>query len=320
MHFFAASSICIIIPFIMSTTASKKSSDDAMMCCASCGKAEVDEIKLKKCDGGCELVKYCSDECQDNHREQHDEECRERLRDIDLFTQPDESHLGECPICCLPLPINMRNVFMPCCSKRICIGCNCANKKREVLAGLEQRCAFCREPSPKSDEEAEKRCMKRIKKNNCPVAMCQMGKQHYNGGDYETALKYLTKAVEFGEADAHYNLSLMYHEGQGVEKDKEKVVYHSEEAAIAGHPMARHNLGGEEAKNGRYERAKKHFIIAANLGYHNSLRHLRRLYSNGYARKEDYAAALRAYQAATEEAKSEEREVAEAYYKATGEL
>ena len=29
-------------------------------CCASCGIAEVDEIKLKKCDD-CDLVKYCSE-------------------------------------------------------------------------------------------------------------------------------------------------------------------------------------------------------------------------------------------------------------------
>jgi hypothetical protein len=27
--------------------------------CANCGKAAVDDVKLKKC-GGCELVKYCS--------------------------------------------------------------------------------------------------------------------------------------------------------------------------------------------------------------------------------------------------------------------
>jgi hypothetical protein len=38
------------------------------MCCASCGTAAVDDIKLKNCDGGCDLVKYCSDTCEANHR------------------------------------------------------------------------------------------------------------------------------------------------------------------------------------------------------------------------------------------------------------
>jgi hypothetical protein len=42
---------------------------DTMMRCASCGKAEVDEVKLKKC--ACDLVKYCSVVCQKNHRPQH---------------------------------------------------------------------------------------------------------------------------------------------------------------------------------------------------------------------------------------------------------
>ena len=33
--------------------------------CANCGKAAVDNIKLKKC--ACNLVKYCSVVCQKNH-------------------------------------------------------------------------------------------------------------------------------------------------------------------------------------------------------------------------------------------------------------
>jgi hypothetical protein len=38
-----------------------------------------------------------------------------------------------------------------------------------------------------------------------------------------------------------------------------------EEAAIGGNPFARHNLALIEMKNGRPERAVKHYIIAANL-------------------------------------------------------
>jgi TPR repeat protein len=87
-----------------------------------------------------------------------------------------------------------------------------------------------------------------------------------------------------------------------------------EEAAIGGHPHARHNLGCEELDNGRYERSKKHFIIAANLGNQDSLNELREGYANGHASKEDYANALRAYQAAEEATKSAERKVAEAYF------
>jgi len=76
-------------------------------------------------------------------------------------------------------------------------------------------------------------------------------------------------------------------------------------------PSARHNLGERELNNGNFERARKHFIIAANHGLHESLRCIRTLYSNGNASKEDYFDALRAYQAAVDETKSAEREKAE---------
>src|SRR5210317_934204 len=94
-----------------------------MMCCASCGKAEVDDVKLKICTA-CKLVKYCSVECQKNHRPQHKKACKKRMaeiRDDKLFTQPDGSY-GECPICCLPLPIDENKFGLySCCCKRICM-------------------------------------------------------------------------------------------------------------------------------------------------------------------------------------------------------
>ena len=287
---------------------------EEMMCCANCGISAIDDVELKDCDGGCDLVKYCSDKCKINHIEQHEEECKKRkaeLHDRDLFTQPDGSHYGECPICCLPLSLDpKKSTMMTCCSKLLCNGCYHANQVREFEAGLEQRCAFCRELVPKSMENVLKRLTKRIKKND-PVAIRYMGIRRHEEGNYEAALEYFRKAAKLGDALAHFNLSVMYWKGQGVEKDMKKETYHLEEAAIGGHPTARHNLGCEEVDNGRYERARKHFIIAANLGLHNSLKELRELYADGHASKEDYADSLRAYQAAVEATKSEERERAE---------
>ena len=34
--------------------------DDADEVCACCGIAGVDDVKLKDCNGGCDLVKYCT--------------------------------------------------------------------------------------------------------------------------------------------------------------------------------------------------------------------------------------------------------------------
>jgi Flp pilus assembly protein TadD len=285
---------------------------DTVMCCASCGIAAVDNVKLKNC--ACGLVKYCSVACQKDHRAKHKKMCRKRLaeiRDRDLFEQPDGTHLGDCPICCLPLACDSRKSIMSaCCSKIICNGCDDANQKREAQQGMEPKCAFCREELPETQEEHDKITMKRVKKND-PVAMRFLGKKLYDEGDYESALKYWTKAAELGNAYAHFQLGCMYHLGHGVEKDKKKYVYHLEEAAIGGHPYARHNLGCFEAENGRFERAKKHFIIAANLGYNDSLKNVKILYADGLASKEDYADALRGYQAAVDAMKSLERDKAE---------
>ena len=98
--------------------------------CASCGIAPVVDIKLKLCDG-CDLVKYCSDRCQENHREQHEEDCKKRKAEIrakELFEQPDESHLGECPLCFLPMPLDpQKSTFYSCCCKMVCNGCDYAD-------------------------------------------------------------------------------------------------------------------------------------------------------------------------------------------------
>ena len=181
-----------------------------------------------------------------------------------------------------------------------------SNKHDNVKAN---RCPFCRERWP-NEGESDKRLMKRIKAND-PAALSQMTAECYSKGDRDIALEYWTKAAELGDLNAHQKLGYMYMKGLVVEKDEEKTVYHLEKAAIGGHPKARHNLGCKEANNGMFERAKKHWIIAANLGLHESLKALRLLYANGCASKEDYADALRAYQAAVDATKSPERERAE---------
>ena len=286
--------------------------------CACCGIAGVDDVKLKLCDGGCDLVKYCSDDCQTNHREQHEEECKTRkteLHDRNFFTLPDSSYLGECPICFLPLPIvEKKSSLASCCCKTICNGCHYANLMREREAGLEHRCAFCREPAAESQEEVDKRIMNRIKKHDDPVAMTQMGKKHYHQGEYAKALEYWTKAAELGDVDAHFCLGNVYYQGVGVEKDEEKALPHLEKAAIGGHPDARGLLAIHETNNGRPDRAAKHFIIAAHLGDNFSVKFVKNLFVKGIVSKDEYAGALRGYQTAVNETKSAEREEGEEFY------
>ena len=122
--------------------------------------------------------------------------------------------------------------------------------------------------------------MKRVKKND-PVAMTQMGKKHCNEGVYGKALEYFYKAAELGDVAAHACLGDLYRSGDGVEKDDKKAIYHLEQAAIGGHAEARHNLAVYETKNGNFERAAKHLIIAANLGCEESLQRVKELFIGG---------------------------------------
>ena len=291
-----------------------------IMMCVNCGIAEGDDIKLEECVGcfhhhhaGCQSVRYCCDKCREEYRKEHEEECRNWkgwLHDRKLFHQPDETNLGDCPICFLPLPLDYTKWRVnSCCCKMICKGCHFANRMRENEQGLEQRCAYCREPLPDTQEEIEQNKMKRARAND-PAGLFDMGSKHYKEGDYGAAFEYWTKAAALGDANAHHNLSVMYYNGEGVEKDEKKQVYHLEEAAIAGHPRARHCLGVVEEVNGHIEieRAAKHYIIAANLGDEMSMNAVTKHFCFGDITEETLEATRRTHQAALDEMKSSQRE------------
>ncbi len=118
-----------------------------------------------------------------------------------------------------------------------------------------------------------------------------------------------------GNAQAHHNLSVMYHYGHGVDKNKEREVYHAEESAICGNPDSRVFLGCEEWGNGNIERAVKHWIIAAKQGDDESMKALMDAFKKGCIGKEDLTTTttLRAHQAAIDATKSPQREAAEAF-------
>ena len=283
-------------------------------CCANCGTAEVDDVVLEECNG-CKLVRYCSDKCWEENREQHDEECKKRHDEM-LFTQPDGSSYGDCSICLLPLPLNLsKTLLKSCCGKDICFGCEYANLKRErvnELGRYPHRCPFCR-MLPGSKEENHKSLMKRVEAGDL-LTMCHYANIIYKKGDLDRAIEYWKKAVDLGDyVEAHSQLGNKYYHGEGVQKDMEKAVYHSEIAAIGGHHLARYNLACIEYENGNLERSVKHYIIAAKLGHENSMKMLWLYYRNriGNITKEDLEATLRSHQAALDATKSPQRKEAE---------
>jgi len=209
-----------------------------MSCCASCGTAEGDDIQLRTCTA-CKSVRYCGVKCQRDHRPKHKKACKKQaaeLRDELLFRQPESSHLGDCPICLLPLPIKEEQITMVgCCSINICDGCMYANGVREREKGLKHKCPFCRDPLLLSRDTIGSvpgaTSMKRVEAND-PMAMCLMANLSYDEGNYVDSFQYSTKAAEMGDADSHYRLSVLYGTGRGVEKDEKKKMYHLEKAAM----------------------------------------------------------------------------------------
>jgi len=71
----------------------------------------------------------------------------------------------------------------------------------------------------------------------------QAGKDAYDRGDYETALKELRPLAEQGLAAAQKNLGVMYQQGQGVPQDYAEAVKWTRRAAEQGFAAAQYNLG-----------------------------------------------------------------------------
>ena len=93
-------------------------------------------------------------------------------------------------------------------------------------------------------------------------------------------------------------------------RDAAKAIRHYEAAAISGYVYDRHNLGCEEYREGNYDLALQHFLIAAKLGDQDALTNVKGMYMDGLATKADYAEALRGYQGAAEEMRSPNRDEA----------
>ena len=291
--------------------------DDIISLCANCGKGEENVDSLKACTA-CKMVKYCNRDCQIAHRPQHKKACKKRaaeLHDEKLFKQPPPAE--DCPICMLLLPsLVTGSRYRSCCGKRICNGCLHAVEKRDGV-GL---CPFCRTPGPKTEEEAVEQNKKRAELGDAE-AIFGLGGCYSEGlygltQDHAKALELWQQAGELGNALSYYNIGNAYYNGEvGVERDEKKANHYFELAAMGGVVEARYSLGTFEGLRARnMDRALKHFTIAVGTGCTVTLEKIKQLFMNGHATKDDYAKALRVYQAYLVEIKSAQRDEAAAFH------
>jgi len=288
--------------------------DDGDEACANCGKQGSGAVKLKKCTA-CLLVKYCGVDCQGAHRKQHKKACKKRaaeLKDEKLYRQGRERPEGDfCPICTLPIPLPMAKYssLNVCCMKRICNGCMVASQKKDMLD-----CAFCRTPIPENDADGLAMIQSRVAKKD-PAAIHHLGEVFLFGShglqkDMRRAVELYTEAAELGSIEALFDLGLSYDRGEGFQEDKAKAVEYFTKAAMQGHVESRNHLGYFEVGKVNCDRAVRHLLISAKLGYKDSLESIKNMYTAGLATKDQYAEALTGYQDAVEEMKSHDRDEA----------
>ena len=237
------------------------------------------------------------------------------ISDKELFKPPPPEE--DCPICNLLLPVLASgSAYMACCGKVICCGCAYApvydNLGNEII---EEKCPFCRTPWPDSIEEYNERLQKRVELDDTEAIvklgclMCREGEDDIPQ-DYDKAFELFVRAGDLGYNKAFNSIGYAYSNGRGVQIDKKKAKHCYKLAAIGGNANARYNLGNIEQHACNMTRALKHFIIAAEGGHNNSLKEIQKLYTNGHATKDDYAKALRAYQAYLGEITSTQRDKA----------
>jgi TPR repeat protein len=281
------------------------------------------------------LVKYCNANCQRNHWPKHKTTCKERaaeLHDEALFKDPPA--MEDCPICFLPMlsllvcsvslpPATISSVpiydfatanaalaqldteqYYECCGKSICGGC--VHSFRE--SGNIGTCAFCKAERMITDKERVKEMMKRVEANDAG-AMSFMGSYYYHGSvsllqDQKKAMELWKQAGALGSSHAHFCIGNEYRR----EGDLKKAKFHYEAAAMAGHEVARYNLGFTEYTSGKKERAVKHLMIAASAGCFHSMHILQVVFRNGVVSRELIDSTLKAYNNSCAEMRSQARD------------
>jgi TPR repeat protein len=299
----------------------------------------------------CKGATYCNASCKKKHRKQHKKKCEQRVAELHeeaLFKEPPRKE--DCPICFIRIPTLTPGgwVNQSCCSKCICNGCSYAQEIRQKNGG--RLCPFCRTPTPNSENEMVRRVKEKVEiatkhdEIDGAEAIYGLGNFYFLGAygvpqDYNKAFELFYQAGELGHAQSYSNLAIAYIEGRGVEIDTEKAVQLWERGAMLGDAFARYNLakyeemnnmknmvrmaspnsnglvvidGTGEATMRNWDRALKHHMIAVRGGYAHSVYSIKNLYLNGFAKKEDYAEAIRAYHAYLEDIMSDQRDQAAA--------
>lgn len=230
----------------------------------------------------------------------------------------------DCPICMLPMPLDIMEVtYSSCCGNSFCNGCLhdliLADVKEGRSTVEESRARFC--PFCRTECVAEDDILKydmKLAKSGHRHAIYLVGGSHFDGEHGLTqnkaeGIKWWRRATEAGSPEAAHRLGCCSEEGDGVEQDNDKALECYKKAAERGDVDAFVSIGSLLAQKGEIEEALLNYRKAALCGLsepESLLSLLEKGYSDGYMTKEEYDFTLRENKKVRNEMKSESREMA----------
>lgn len=138
---------------------------------------------------------------------------------------------------------------------------------------------------------------------NRGVMYYDKGSEALSYADYAEALKWFNKAADLGNANAMYNIGLLYHEGNGVVKNPAEAEKWYKKAADRGNVSAMKYFGwyyyGYGGSRNPAE-ALKWFKKAANHGDAVAMNTIGLMYVNGYGVARDYVEAIKWFKKAAD--------------------
>ena len=174
-------------------------------------------------------------------------------------------------------------------------------KQLEAMAAAQAECQ-------KALHEAEEAQRKRATNEGNAEAMFNLGLLYANGQgvtqDYVRAREWYEKAAEKGFPSAMGNLGVLYHNGQGVAQDYARAREWYEKAAEKGFPRAMGNLGvlyhNDQGVAQDYAKAREWYEKAAANGNATAMLNLGQLYEEGWGVAQDYGKAREWYEKAAD--------------------
>ncbi|KAG9063558.1 hypothetical protein KI688_004443 [Linnemannia hyalina] len=117
--------------------------------------------------------------------------------------------------------------------------------------------------------------------------------------NYQAAMDWYLKAAQQGHASAHYNIGVLYNNGQGVPQDYAQAMEWYLKAADQGYANAQYNISScYERGQGvpqDYAQAMEWYLKAADQGYANAQYNIGSCYERGQGVPQDYAQAMEWY-------------------------